>query len=142
MRIDPQVGPENYKTYQIVAPASTHTRRAGCEEVECHDYRNGWVSLVAAGGEHDLYIRHRSGRSFTSEPQPGGMVRFRFAPGQPCFRAADHRVPLEREPLYLVRGGDYRGNPRGIQTVQRKAEEWVDDFATHQQNIATAIERG
>ncbi len=137
-----RLGPEHYKTYAVVAPVATHFRVASCAEVNCPAYQNGWRTTVLADSPQAQYIRAKSGRSFTTMPQPGGMVAFTFAAGQVCFRASEHRVPLGREPLFIVRGGDHRGNPRGTAPVTRRAEDWVDDFATHQQGIADAIERG
>ena len=70
-----------------------------------------------------------------------GLTVFTFEPGQDCF--AQHRVPLERDPLFLVRGGDWRGNPTGLQPYRHhRGEDWVDDFADHQDRIARQIERG
>lgn len=140
--IVPKLGPEAYKTYQIVAPVATHFRPATCQEMECAGYTRGWRTTVLPDSSQAQYIRHSSGRKFTSEMNADGTVTFTFPPGQMCFRAAEHRVSLEREPFYVVRGGDFRGNPRGIPSIRRKSTEWVDDFATHQQSIADRIERG
>ncbi len=142
MRIDPAAGAEHFKTYQMIAPVSTHFRTATCKEVECAGYVNGWRTMVEHGSAQAQYIRAKSGRHFT-ETRNGDMAVFTFPPGQMCFRAADHRVSLEREPVYIVRGGDHRGNPRGTAPiVHASAENWVDDFATHQDGIARRIERG
>jgi hypothetical protein len=137
-----RLGPEAYKTYQILAPKQTHTREASCHEVECDGYKHGWKTIVPDTSPQALYIRTRSGRAFDTALRPGGLVEFTFYPGQTCFRASEHRISLEREPFYRVLGGDHRGNPRGTAPVQRRASEWVDDFATHQQKIADAIEKG
>lgn len=140
--IVPKLGPEAYKTYQIVAPVATHFRPATCQEMECAGYTRGWRTTVLPDSSQAQYIRHSSGRKFASEMNADGTVSFTFPPGQMCFAAADHRVSLQREPLYVVRGGDFRGNPRGTPSIRRKSTEWVDDFATHQQSIADRIERG
>jgi hypothetical protein len=141
-RIDPQTGPEAYKTYQIVAPRSTHYRPATCREVECDGYRNGFRTIVPADSLQAQYIRAKSGRAFVEQPGGPGLAEFSFAPGQQCFRASEHRIALDREPFYVVRDGDYRGNPFGTRPLQRRAVDWVDDFATHQQNVADARQRG
>lgn len=142
-RIDPKIGPENYKTYQIVAPLKTHFRQATCQEVECRAYAAGFRSRIDTstdlGTRQAKYIENASGRKFT-RTQAGPIVTYDFPAGQHCFTA--HKVPLEREPLYVVRDGDYRGNPRGTRPVTRRAIDWVDDFATHQQNIADRREKG
>lgn len=143
-RIHPKAGPEAFKTYQIVAPVSTHYRDATCREVECEGWRNGFVSTIDASTELGLrqanYIIKQSGRSFTWK-QAGAMVTFTFPAGQACFRSP-HKVPLERDPLFIVKGGDYRGNPAGIAPVRRTADDWVDDFAAHQQKVIDVIEKG
>lgn len=146
-RLDPQVGPEHYKTYQIISPASTHTRVATCAEVECDQRAKGWLTRINVatdlGRRQARFIRERSGRRFlvTREPvAPDWVLELTFPPGQTCF--AEHRVPLHREPLYRVRGGDYRGNPHNIPVVKRSAPEWVEDFGEHQQKIKDARERG
>jgi hypothetical protein len=143
-RVHPQVGPEGYKTYQISAPRSTHTRPATCAEVDCQGWRHGWITRVPVGSELAEYITGKvHGRHFTETTGLGSPDReFVFPPGQECFRSSQHRVPLEREPVYLVRDGDYRGNPRGTGPVTRTAIDWVDDFATHQQQLADRRQRG
>lgn len=143
-RILPQGRPGDYKTYSIASPIATHTREARCEEVECDAHANGWVSAIDVstdlGSKQANYIRLHSGRHISSTQTDGTVVRFTFPAGQQCF--AEHRVSLERPALFIVRGGDWRGNPAGIRPVQRKAEDWVDDFATHQQRVADAVKKG
>lgn len=149
-RIEPAIGAEHMKTYQIVAPVATHWRAATCAEVECEHSQRGWATTVLPGSDDEATLRraadggidgHR--RWFTRETQPDGFVRYIFAPGQPCFRASTHRVPLERDPLFRVKGGDWRGNPRGISTrTHANGADWVDDFGEHQQGIADHINRG
>jgi hypothetical protein len=143
-RQHPKAGPEAFKTYQISAPISSHYRDATCREVECEGWAHGFRSALDVstelGRRQAGYIEKTAGRRYT-KTQTGTIVTYDFPAGQACFRTP-HKVPLEREPLFLVRGGDYRGNPRGNPTVSRRADEWVDDFATHQQGIADAIERG
>jgi hypothetical protein len=51
-------------------------------------------------------------------------------------------VPLERQPLLIVRDGDWRGNPTGRRRLHTKPEHWVEDFKEHQGKINDAIERG
>jgi hypothetical protein len=48
-----------------------------------------------------------------------------------------------RPELFIVRGGDYRGNPLGTPTrVHARPEDWVEDFSTHTQAIADRLEKG
>jgi hypothetical protein len=146
-RIAPAAPAHAYKTYQIVAPDQTHWRPATCEEVNCVAYQNGWTTTVDTatelGQQQAEYIRRRSGRAFTEDSADGRMVTFRFRAGQTCFAATKHRIRLDRPELYLVRDGDWRGNPLGT-TPRRhtRGEHWVEDFAEHQDNIARLVERG
>lgn len=137
------VGPASaYQTYALRAPLSTHFRKATCREVNCPAYLNGWRTIVGTGSVQAQYIRAKSERVFTEHPQDGGMVEFRFPPGQMCFRAAEHRAPLHREPLYIVRDGDHRGNPTGRRRQHRNGADWVDDFGEHQQRLTDQREKG
>lgn len=143
-RIDPKLGPENFKTYQISAPAQTHFRRATCQEVECERYAKGFRSVIDVstelGQQQAAYIEKLSGRTFT-RAETGTIITYTFAAEQQCFTA--HKVPLEREPFFIVRDGDYRGNPRGTAAVKHtRPEFWVEDFAEHQDGIARAHQKG
>lgn len=138
------LGPESYRTYAIVAPLATHFRPATCEEVGCRGWANGWVTRLPVGHELiDLITSGRTGRRYQETTAPGAAEReFAFPAGQSCFRASQHRVPLERDPLFVVKDGDRRGNPRGTRPALLRADQWVDEFATHQDALATARERG
>lgn len=144
-RVEPQLPASAMKTYEIIQPLSTHFRPATCAEVECGAHVNGWATTVdestELGGKQAYYIRKQSGRQFSEEKIESGLTRFVFAPGQTCFR--QHRMTLEREPIYRVRSGDWRGDPRrgGVFTY-RDGDDWVDDFATHQQKLADRLEQG
>lgn len=146
-RIEPQGPPELYKTYAITRPRSTHTRPATCSEIDCPNSIMGWRSTfdlsTDIGKRQARYVREHSGRSYSVRREPAAgqpLLVLEFPPGQRCF--AEHRVPIEREPLYRIAGGDFRGNPRGIPTVTRVRSDWLDDFGTHQQQISEAIKRG
>ncbi|MEV7154913.1 hypothetical protein AB0N77_09840 [Streptomyces misionensis] len=142
-RIEPQMGPEAYKTYAIVSPISTHMRRATCEEVGCEHYLNGWRVRVEALTPDLVRAARNSGRKYTEQSIAQGETWLVFDPGQPCFKAHEHRAPIGRPPLYLVRDGDHRGNPRGTQTRRYdRPDQWVDDFATHQDTLADEIRKG
>lgn len=133
------------KTYAIVAPRSTHHRPATCAEVECEAWAHGWVTAVdertELGQRQAGYIRTKSGRAYTMSGDADGRTVFTFKPGQSCFR--EHTVRLDRPELYVVREGDHRGNPRGAEPlVHKRARDWVDDFATHQERLADRLARG
>lgn len=141
-RITPALPVGAMKTYEIRMPKQTHWREATCAEVECPEFQNGWTTRLPRGSELVDVLR-RSGRRFheiTDLTSP--ELEFIFEPGQPCFRATTHRVRVDRPELFVVREGDWRGNPRGTSRQHRRPEDWVDDFATHQDKLATALERG
>ncbi len=143
-RLQPQLPPASMKTYALAAPLATHFRPVTCEEVGCAAQAAGWRTVTdeatEIGQRQAHYIRSQSGRRY-AETREGALTVFTFEAGQRCFAA--HQLPLEREPLYLVRGGDWRGNPRGTRTrIHQRPEDWVEDFAEHQQNLAALLERG
>ncbi len=139
--------PADYKTYAIASPIETHTREASCEEAECAAWQNGWVTRVDTstdlGAQQAVYIESKvHDRTFHVKPGPDVDIReYRFPAGQRCF-AAPHRVALERPAFFIVREGDFRGNPRGLPPVARSVDDWVDDFATHQDKLRDQIEKG
>jgi hypothetical protein len=144
-RIKPQLGAENFQTFQVTSPISTHTRRGTCEEAECQAYKNGWrmkIDLQTELGQKQAhYIKYNSGRSFKKIGFQDGLVTLEFSPNQECF--AEHRIRIDRPEVYRVKGGDYRGNPLKIPTrVHKRPEYWVEEFAENQDRINRAIERG
>jgi hypothetical protein len=138
-RIDPQLPVGAVKTYQAVA-TSDETVVAACQSVGCQAWRQGWDTLVDEatdlGRRQAAYIRGQSGRTFQELPAEGGGTVFRFESGQRCF--ADHHT---RPAHYLVRGGDHRGNT-GLITEHVRPEDWVEDFAEHQDRLATRLGQG
>lgn len=139
-RITPALPPQAMKTYALAAPPATHWRPATCAEVECPAYLNGWETRVPAGSELAEQARALKGQYHFAETRDGDDAVFTFPPGQPCFRATTHQVPLEREPVYLVRDGDWRAY--GPARVHVRPGDWVEDFGTHQQHLADRLERG
>jgi hypothetical protein len=141
-RIDPKLPAAAFQTYQIVSPLSTHYRAGTCEEAGCLAHRHGWQTAVDEGTElgqrQAHHIRKVAGRRFTERRTEIGLTAFVFEAGQRCF--AEHQVSLERPELYLVRGGDWRGNPRREVRQHSTPDSWVNDFATHQEQLARAAE--
>lgn len=137
---------EMYKTYEIRSPIETHYRTAKCREVECNFYLRGWVTTVDTstelGAKQANYIRLHSGRAYEIEATyDSPIVKFYFKPGQTCFTV--HKVTLERPEFYVVREGDWRGNPRRIDPYRHSSPaDWVDDFANHQDRINDRIQQG
>lgn len=142
-RIPPKMLPQSYKTYTLLRPRDTHTRRAVCGEVECRAMANGWRTVVDVatelGAKQANYIRLHSGRSFTFT-QTGTIVTFEFPPGQICF--SEHRVQLERESLFRIRDGDWRGNPRETAVARVGQQAWLDNFGEQQEKLADQAKRG
>lgn len=145
-RIQP-IGPaSSYKTYQIVSPLSTHFRPASCAEVHCPAHQHGWKTVIdertEQGKSQAHYIRKEAGRKYREDKDiQGALTIFIFEAGQRCFGA--HQVRLDRPETYIVRDGDWRGNPRGTKPyVHTKAAYWVEDFAEHQNRLANEIEKG
>lgn len=155
-RPDPALPVGGMKTYELSAPPSTHYRPATCAEAGCANWVNGFEVLCdesSADGElRAAWLRGRShGRKGMTEHRGEGVTRFRFPPGTECFapvsreraeRHLRHVVPLEREPIYVVRDGDFRGNPTGHRMRHANGDDWVDDFGEHQDRIKTQLERG
>lgn len=140
-RVTPALPVGATKTYTVAQPLATHWRPATCEEVDCANWRNGWKTIVNVsvdlGHRQVAYIRHESGRRFT-EHREGAAVVFVFEAGQRCF--SQHRVPLERDPLFLVRMGDWRGY--GPTRVHKRPGDWVEDFSENLDKVRDRQERG
>lgn len=131
------------RTFQIDQPLNTHYRRATCQEVDCTAYASGWVMGFDLTDPEKAaaarWIRDKSGRTFAATLPPGRVV-LTFPAGQTCF--ARHRVPLEREPFYIVRGGDFRGNPTGMISRHKTADTFVDQWDNDLDRLNTIRERG
>jgi hypothetical protein len=85
-------------------------------------------------------FRQDKTRSFREERNEYGMTVFHFPPGTPCGNK--HQVRLPKPEIFIVKGGDHRGNPKGTPTrVHTKAEFWVEEFAETQDKIKTQIEK-
>lgn len=142
-RIQPAMPAGAYKTYQIAAPLSTHFRPATCAEVNCPDYLNGWRVRWEPLTPELRHAATTSGRRYRLEVVSASESWLLFEAGQPCFRAAEHRIRLERPELFIVRGGDHRGDPTGIPARRHtRPEHWVEDFAEHQQGLARTQQKG
>lgn len=132
------------KTYQVLAPEATHWRTASCKEVDCENYVNGWRVRVEGLSPQQLHAVKASGRKFTELSIAEGATYLVFEAGQSCFKAHEHRVPVGKPSLYVVRDGDpWRGNPRGTEPVRHtKPELWVEDFAENQQRLRDRWQKG
>jgi hypothetical protein len=143
MHLQPKMDAAAYKTYEVRSPLATHFRPATCAEVNCPQYVNGWRVRVEALTPDLLHAARNSGRKYAEQRVAEGETWLVFEAGQPCFKAAQHRTRTDRPALYLVRDGDWRGNPRGTKArLHQRPDNWVDDFAEHQQKLADEIEKG
>lgn len=134
--IMPLAGAHLYKTFQVAAPIQTHFRKATCEEVGCLAHHYGWQTTVDEstdqGPAQAYYIRNQSGRRFKEEKTEAGLTCFTFEPGQTCFDSDQHVTSLERPYLFVVRDGDWRGNPRHTRPYRHaNGDDWCDNFANH-----------
>ena len=141
MRAAPLLGAERMKTYQVAQPLATHWRPATCDQVACPNWLYGWRVRVEGLAPEMLHAATSSGRKWTLADVAAGESYLVFEAGQPCFASTTHRVLVGRPQRHIVRGGDWRGNPRGERRELNQAD-WVDSFANHQDRIATVIERG
>ena len=139
-RIDPAMPVQAYQTYQITSPTD-RTVKAACEQVGCAAWRQGWDSVIDErtdlGKQQAAYIRGQSGRTFREQKTAAGLTVFRFESGQRCF--AEHRT---RPELYLVRDGDWRGNPTGRRRQHTRPTDWVEDFGEHQLRLVDQQKKG
>lgn len=138
-RLAPKGPIQAYRTFKVGAPP-TFYRQASCAEVECDDYLNGWTMIVGLQDHAVLHTVRTSGRPFTETVGPFS-VTFDFEPGAPCRTPSAHRI-LQRPELYVVRAGDWRGNPSGFRREHKKPEFWVEEFGENQQKLAEIIQRG
>lgn len=136
--------PSFYQTYSIRAPKSTHWRDATCEESACPYYARGFNVRVneaeETGQKNAVLLRQDTTRAKTETRDEYGMTVFAYPPGTNCMNKHTKRLDLPE--IYLVRGGDHRGNPKGTPTrTHTKPEFWVEEFAETQDKIIKAIEK-
>ncbi|MFD9398337.1 hypothetical protein ACFWA4_05890 [Streptomyces sp. NPDC060011] len=141
-RLTPQMPAHAYTTYSVLSPVATHFRRATCAEVGCEAYENGWRVRKETLTPEFLHLATTSGRKFTVLSVGPGETYLVYYAGQPCFGASDHKAPLDRPEFYVVRNGDWRGNPRSESRTHTRAEHWVEDLHEHTDQIIRAREAG
>lgn len=133
-----------YRTWSLVRPAGREFfRDATCEEVACLRQRNGWRTVLDLTTRQGLktaeWITRSSGRRFTKE-QAGQVVTFTFERGQCCFEK--HQLARERDPIFIVRDGDHRGNPTGRRRVHTRGADWRNDMQENLSRVAEDRQRG
>lgn len=142
-RQPPKMPTASYKTYQILAPVTTHFRPATCAEAGCIAFQRGWTFKKSDLDERLLHIVTHAGKRYREETlELGGDIYLVFEPGQACFQASTHRVNLQRPEFYLAGRGDYRSySTKGAQRFSRP-EDWQDSFANHLDTLANEIKKG
>lgn len=124
-RLPPQGPVQAYQTFSI-RDRPDRAVKTVCEKTGCQAWREGWESLIdestTLGKDQAAYIRGESGRTFREQRTAAGLTVFRFESGQRCF--ADHKT---RPELYLVRDGDFRGNPTGRRRQHARPADWVEN---------------
>lgn len=131
------------KTFSILMPPETHWRKATCAEVDCPRYLKGWKAQVEVMTPEQKHIITQSKYRFEVLFLKPGETWMVFEAGQPCFQASLHRIQLGKPELFVVRDGDWRGNPRRTPVIKHKRPEfWVEQFSEHQAKLARAREAG
>jgi hypothetical protein len=148
-RVMPKLPVEAMTTYSIQAPAQTHWRVATCAEADCANWRNGWRIHIEkitklANGEKLVADIKGSGKSWRVLDLGLGQTFWEFEAGQSCFNGdvGQHRVRVGRPELFVVRGGDWRGNPRAERRVHTDIAGWIDDMSTNRDKLMTRLARG
>lgn len=139
-----ELPPQVFRTWTLKRPRTVDFwRDATCAEVNCLRYRNGWRQVLDLGTRDGLrgaeWITRSSRRKFTRE-QAGNQVTFTFERGQRCFER--HKVARERDPIFIVRDGDRRGNPTGRRRVHTRGEDWRDHMQENLSAVAEDRRRG
>lgn len=141
-RLKPLGYAQDYRTFQITSPLSTHWRKATCAEVDCPNYLNGWRVRVEGLTPQLLHAAKTSGRKFSELPVAEGENWLLFESGQNCFGTSEHRKLLDRQEIFIVRDGDYRGNPTGNVRKHSRPEHWIEDMNENNQRVQDRLQRG
>jgi hypothetical protein len=142
-RLPPKMDPTAYRSFEVHSPLKTHFRAATCAEVECQHHLAGWVSVIDVATEQGrtwATAIKRSGRRYTLDSADTTLT-FRFPAGQSCFKSP-HRVPLGRPELFVVRDGDWRGNPTGRADRGVRPAEFVERMAENLDTLSTEVNKG
>lgn len=140
-RIEPVLPAHAFRTFQISAPVATHFRAATCAEVDCPNWLNGWRVQAESLTPDLLHAAKTSGRRYREESLAPGVTWLVYEAGQACFRASQHRTPIGRPELYLVRDGDWR-QTFGQARQHTRPEHWVEEMSENQQRLIDAKQRG
>lgn len=140
-RPQPKMPTQNYETFAIRSPLTTHFRRARCAEVACAAYREGWTYREQDLDEKLLYLVTHAGKRYRRVTASATESYLVFEPGQACFAASTHRIKLERPEFFYAGRGDFRSFSTR-RAVQYSSDDWLDKFANDLDSVRTQIERG
>lgn len=124
----------------LVRPAGQEFfRRATCAEVECPGYTHGFSLRIdegtKLGQQQAAYLRSDRSRRAQEHRDELGLTVFSYAPGNPCTEdGGTHKVPIERDPLFVLR--------RGTARRQVGASEWTDTLHEATDRITELRARG
>lgn len=141
-RVQPQGRVQDYRTFQILAPASTHRRKATCAEVDCKEYLGGWRVRVEGLPPEMLHTAKNSGRKYTELHVTEKENWLVFEAGQSCFKSVQHTLPLNRQEIFIARDGDHRGNPTGNVRKHTRPEHWLEEMGENQGRLADLHQQG
>lgn len=132
-----------FQTYSLVRPAGRqYWRTITCEQAQCPRWRNGWrtvLNMTVAGDVRTArWIEKSSRRAFT-HTLAGSILTFEFSAGQQCFDR--HQEAVEREPLYVVRGGQV-GRLGPLVRKHARGEDWRDDMGELLTKVSEERARG
>lgn len=136
--------PGDYITYAIRAGRDGMVV-AACKDVGCQFWAHGWETTVdestPLGKAQAEYIRDPSdrgaGRTYTEQRTGTGLTVFKFEAFQRCF--TEHHTQPDR---FLVRDGDWRGNPTQRVRLHANGRDWAEDFQEHEGSLAELREKG
>lgn len=142
-RPKPLLPPSARKTFSILMPTKTHWRKATCAEVDCPRFLKGWKAQVEVMTPEQIHLIKGAKYRYRELTVKAGETWWLFEAGQSCFQADLHRIQLGKPELFVVRDGDWRGNPRRTPELRHKRPEfWVEQFSEHQAKLARAREAG
>ena len=146
---DPPSAPRPPGPSPTPAPLAPRCRTGPGEEGGCGNSARGGVApgdeSTQLGQRQAYFIRHDRTRGHTETRLATGLTRFAFGPGQWCFinrPTGEGHLVRTRPDIFIARDGDFRGNPTGIRRVHANAADWADDFANHEDRLATLRNRG
>jgi hypothetical protein len=132
--------PEDYQTFRVCYPRDGAIVQA-CKDAGCPAWTHGWKTTLDErtpfGRAQAHYIRWQSGRTFREQKTGDGKTVFVFEAHQRCFD--EHKT---RPQLFLVEGGDWRGNPTGFRRFHQRPDDWLEHFAENQLKLADQAQQG